>query len=865
MNHFYKTLTSILLVFTAVCLLTHDAKAQCGVEAKIIIYGGTATCGYFADTAGFQPGWIGYKYEWKINDYPPITQYSVPSIMYDQLGAGFNRLQLTVFGTNPSTGDSCIDEYTNIYQATGDAFYLEFDVSINGNTVTFNGTFKGGPYFGNPSTISYDFGDGVQSTSNSFSESHTYANAGLKTVYLYTQMFNFNTGGIALGQCARTIEIGTGATNLEFTNTMDATFCDSVSLLTQSSPAFTSGFFYQNFNIVSPSPVNGNYAHAKLIDVPGHDFVGIEGGMASSTSDFTQYLVILNDCGISADTASGYVFDDLNYNGIKEAGEPGLAGVSIYIQSSCYAESFSSVQAGYGTTTDSSGYYSILVPHYGVTLAMGMPSGYTLTFPANFYYHVNYSSGTNHTGHDFGVSALSVHICGRAYLDDNNDSLYNVGDRPLPGVMLTASNTITGLVYHTYSGSNGNYCFDLPPGNFVVRPVNAPLDSATFTPDSLIVNGGTGGNYNNRNFGYRSPVPTDFHLQLITADDARPGFDINLTCRLSNTGFVKGKGVLVLNYDPLLTPLSVNPANGVINTIASTITWTTDSIAPGYEVHYNALFNLPAATPLGSLLVNSATITGTVGTLEYDFTDNTSNLIKTVIGSFDPNDKKVTPEGLGATGDVLHNTHFDYRIRFQNTGTASAINVFVMDTIDSNLDLNTLVIHRASHPYDLVINGNILTWRFFNINLPDSNTNEPASHGFIEYSISPKPGLADGTTIENVAAIYFDFNEPVITNTTLNTMQSSLASIENIDANNQLLVFPNPATQDLTILLRFEISGRVDVSVLDIMGKHIQTVYNGEFVKSSSFKADVSKLSKGMYLLRIQHKGGTTQVKWIKQ
>ena len=57
----------------------------------------------------------------------------------------------------------------------------------------------------------------------------------------------------------------------------------------------------------------------------------------------------------------------------------------------------------------------------------------------------------------------------------------------------------------------------------------------------------------------------------------------------------------------------------------------------------------------------------------------------------------------------------------------------------------------------------------------------------------------------------------------------------------------------------------VDVSVLDILGKHIQTVYHGEFVKSSSFKADVSKLSKGMYLLRIQHKGGTSQVKWIKQ
>jgi hypothetical protein len=865
MHHFYKTLTSLLLLIPAVALLSKEVKAQCGVEAKINIYGGTATCGYFADTSGFLLGWIGYKYEWKINDYPPITQYSLPNIMYDQLGAGFNRLQLIVYGTNPSTGDSCIDEYTNIFQATGDAIFPEFDVSVSGNTVTFNGTYKGGPFFGAPSSIIYDFGDGTQSTSNSFFESHTYPNAGVKSVNLYIQMFNSNTNTTAYGQFFKDVNVGTGASNLEFLNVQDFTDCDSAAINASSNPPFTFGNIQENFNFLGNAPLNGSYIHAQLIDVPGHDFITIEGGAAGSSYDRTNYLVKLNDCTIIPDTASGYVFDDLNYNGIKEPGEPGLAGMTIYISTSCNAESFSSVQAGYSTTTDTAGYYYIHVPHYGVKVVMGMSSGYTLSYPGTNYYNVNYSSGSMHTGHDFGLSTLSVHICGRAYLDDNNDSLYNSPDRLLPGVMLTSTNTITGLVYHTYTGTTGSYCFDLPPGNFVVRPVNAPLDSATFTPDSLIVTGGTGGTYNNRNFGYRSPVPTDFHLQLVTADDARPGFDFNLACRINNTGYLKAKGDLVLNYDPLFTPLSTNPANGVINTVAHTITWTTDSIDPGFSVNYTALFNLPASTPLGSILSISATITGTPGTLEYDLSDNTSTLLKTVIGSFDPNDKKVTPEGLGATGDVLHNTHFDYLVRFQNTGTASAINVFVMDTIDSELDLNTFVMHRASHTYDLVINGNILTWRFFNINLPDSNTNEPASHGFIEYSISPKPGLTDGTSIENVAGIYFDFNEPVITNTTLNTMQSSLASIENIDANDQLLVFPNPATQDLTILPRFEISGRVDVSVLDILGKHIQTVYKGEFVKSSSFKADVSKLSKGMYLLRIQHKGGISQVKWIKQ
>jgi hypothetical protein len=866
MKRFYGFITSMLLFLNAVILPNVEVKAQtCGVEAKIIIYGGTATCGYFADTSGFLPGWIGYKYEWEVNDLPPIIQYSFPSIMHDQLGAGFNRLKLRVYGTNTSTNDSCIAEYMNIFQATGDAIFPEFDVIVNGNSVSFTGTYKGGPFLGAPNTVMYDFGDGTQSTSNSFSESHTYANPGLKTVYLYVQMNNSATGGIANGQVAKDINIGSGASNLEFSFVLDQTICDSARISAMSSPPFTFGSFSKNFSLSGNAPVNGNYVHVNMIDVPGHDFIGIDGSTAGSSFDRTNYLITLNDCGIIPDTVSGYVFDDLNYNGIKEPGEPGLGGIHVMVDANCNADFFSTIPGGYSTTTDTAGYYSILVPHHTVQIILNKPSNYTLTFPGSTNYNVNYTFGSMHSGHNFGLSTLSLHVCGRTYLDDNNDSLLNGLDRILPAVMLTATNTITGLIYHTYTGTNGYYCFDLPPGNFIVRPVNWPIDSATFTPDSLIISGGSGGTLSNRNFGFRSPVPTDFHLDLITADDARPGFDINLTCRINNTGYIKGKGILVLNYDPLLTAISVSPLNGVINTVAKTITWTTDSIAPGSSVHYNALFNLPASTLLGTIISNIATITATPGTLENDLSDNSSILTKTVIGSFDPNDKQVSPEGLGTTGDVLHNTRFDYRIRFQNTGTASAIHVFVMDTIDDNLDLNTFVMHRASHNYDLVINGNILTWRFFNINLPDSNANEPASHGFIEYSISPKAGLADGTTIENEAAIYFDFNLPVITNTTLNTMQSSLASIETIDANEQLRVFPNPATQEITILPRFEIYGSVDVSVFDIFGKHLQTVYSGEFIKNSTFKTDVSKLSKGMYLLRIQHKNGTSQVKWIKQ
>ncbi|MBK9506828.1 MAG: T9SS type A sorting domain-containing protein [Bacteroidetes bacterium] len=63
---------------------------------------------------------------------------------------------------------------------------------------------------------------------------------------------------------------------------------------------------------------------------------------------------------------------------------------------------------------------------------------------------------------------------------------------------------------------------------------------------------------------------------------------------------------------------------------------------------------------------------------------------------------------------------------------------------------------------------------FPDIYLADSTTDEPASHGFVVYTIKPKPGLDYNTLITNNAGIYFDFNEPVITNTVSNTVVDSI-------------------------------------------------------------------------------------------
>ncbi len=142
------------------------------------------------------------------------------------------------------------------------------------------------------------------------------------------------------------------------------------------------------------------------------------------------------------------------------------------------------------------------------------------------------------------------------------------------------------------------------------------------------------------------------------------------------------------------------------------------------------------------------------------------------IGSWDPNDIRGFPTGVGAKHWIDGNIDLEYKIRFQNTGTDTAFNVFIRDTLPPELDVATFVPGASSHPYECeVINGNVLKFTFSNIMLPDSNVNEAASHGFIQYKIRQGQGLTPGTTIRNRAGIYFDFNAPVLTNTALHTIR----------------------------------------------------------------------------------------------
>ncbi len=203
-----------------------------------------------------------------------------------------------------------------------------------------------------------------------------------------------------------------------------------------------------------------------------------------------------------------------------------------------------------------------------------------------------------------------------------------------------------------------------------------------------------------------------------------------------------------------------------------------------------------------------------------------------ITGSFDPNDKTGFPTGLTEQHFIQPNQQIQYAIRFQNTGNDTAFTVVVRDTLDTDLNIFTVTPGVASHPYTFRMYGpRVLEWTFSNILLPDSNVNEVESHGFLTYHVEQNPNLPDGTQILNEADIYFDFNEPVITNQTLHTINRGspftvgITPLANV-AHSPLRIFPNPTAAAAVLEFTSPTAQKGTIIVRDVVGR---TVFNHNF------------------------------------
>lgn len=233
------------------------------------------------------------------------------------------------------------------------------------------------------------------------------------------------------------------------------------------------------------------------------------------------------------------------------------------------------------------------------------------------------------------------------------------------------------------------------------------------------------------------------------------------------------------------------------------------------------------------------------------------------IGSYDPNDKQGFPAGFTEEHLIEPGQDIEYLIRFQNTGTDTAFKVTVVDVLPPELDLATVRPGASSHPYTYGVTPpqgggeGWLTFTFNNIQLPDSTTNESASHGFVRFRASQRPGLGWGNVIANTALIYFDFNAPVQTNTYKHrigqvfpwTLVGTTPPV--FHPKTQVRIVPNPLTDSAVLQVDGIEPGPLNLVLTDVSGK----VLRQQTVNGTGFEFQRGELNPGLYLFKIERNG----------
>lgn len=445
----------------------------------------------------------------------------------------------------------------------------------------------------------------------------------------------------------------------------------------------------------------------------------------------------------------------------------------------------------------------------------------------------NYFQVTVNTTQSFGV------ITGILYADNNQNCVFDTGDTLLSGQWVHANG------FWGYTNASGQYSITVPAGNYIVQPaqVSQVTSGCPSSQSVTVTNGGT--------------VNADFSINIIPFYNVCtyayslgivPGFAGNYYIYIQNTGNMTASGDLCFILPADLNYTGSSPAGATVN--GDTICWTYTNLAVGAYMWFNVSFLTPASLPLGTNETACFSTTITNGSPSNPSCGQ-GCYSRLVTGSFDPNDKSVSPAGEGPAGDIgLTEDELVYLVQFQNTGTGPAVNITITDTLSPLLDLTTFEMLNASHNYSVdFFNGNIIRWKFNNINLPDSGSNEPASHGFVQFRIRTLNAPQQGQVVNNSANIYFDFNAPVITNTAVNTYVIP-GGISELNGISMLSVFPNPSSSLITIRIN-DNSGNIPVNIHDVAGRKVRTLWT----QGGTATTDVSALDPGMYFISVTING----------
>lgn len=500
--------------------------------------------------------------------------------------------------------------------------------------------------------------------------------------------------------------------------------------------------------------------------------------------------------------------------------------------------------------------------------AIERPS-FTTTQTGQYYYLMvtNYSNSAGYIKiAELPTTTASLECAGfrlNAFLDSNSNGVKDVGEQSFPHGQFSYERnndsslhnvlSSTGILNIYDDNASNTYDFGFQMNSDYAAYYAAP--SASYNDVTIAAAGLTVYNF----AVVSSNTYKDLAVSIVPSESPRPGFTYKNKIIYTNNGNQTiANGTLSFTKGNVLSITNISQTGTVSNATGFTYDFT--NLLPFETRIIEVTLQVPTipTVQLGDIVNNS--VSGTLlsgGDLIAE--NNNFNLTQGIVGSYDPNDIMESHGDEIVHASFTSDNYLYYTIRFENTGTAAALNVRVNDLLNVKLDETTLKMVHASHNYVMDRVGSTINWEFKNIGLAATSQNPTLSKGYIIYKIKPKPGYAIGDIIPNTGAIYFDFNPAIITNT-FNTEFVSQLGVTEFE-NNSFIFYPNPVKEKITISAKDSQDGISNVILYDISGKIV--VSKSFSSTSTSETIDLSQVSNGMYLIEVTTKSNLKTIKKI--
>ncbi len=441
------------------------------------------------------------------------------------------------------------------------------------------------------------------------------------------------------------------------------------------------------------------------------------------------------------------------------------------------------------------------------------------------------------------------YVLGKVWFDENNNCQQDAGEAPLQGWFIKIESS--GEQQHRVTRPDGSFHITLPPGEFQISPILPhPLWLAACNSTDT-VNFSAGSDTAYVDFPIRASVICPVLNVDISTSLLRRCFSNDYTVRYCNTGSQIAEDAYVeITLDTMLIFEAATAP--LLSQVGNVMKFFVGNIGVGECGNFKLTVKVSCDAALGqehcvqiNIFPDSACLV-LPRTAAKDCRPN--------IGSYDPNDKTAMVDGRPAPELTPPGTELEFHIRYQNTGTDTAFQVVVEDHLSPLLDPLTVRPGASSHPYlfDMGDDG-LLRFIFENILLPDSTVNEPASHGFVKFSVSPKTDLPLGSVIRNTAQIFFDFNDAVATNEVALTLGFP-NKVSEPHQNWTVLAYPNPFRETTTLEVKGEVPSPLRFHLLDATG----TLQKEDEFIGNHYELSRIGLPGGMYFFGIYQEG-----KWL--